>query len=107
MRLQRSIPILMTAVLNIGTVSAQEVSSTRTSERQSLQDAWWTGPLLADSAATLPPRHFLIEPYVYDVIGSDTHAIGSRVYLLYGLADRFSVGAVPIVGYNVVANGAG
>src|SRR5262245_23902452 len=97
----------MTAVWNIGSVCAQEASWATTSvERQSLQDAWWTGPLLADSAATLPRGHFLIEPYIYDVIGSDTHALGSRVYVLYGLADRVSVGAVPIVGYNMVLNGA-
>ena len=29
---------------------------------QSLDDAWWTGPMLAPSAATLPRGHFLIEP---------------------------------------------
>ncbi len=36
--------------------------------RQSLEDAWWTGPMLAPSAATLPRGHLLIEPYLYDVI---------------------------------------
>src|SRR5262245_45256764 len=37
-------------------------------ERQSRDDAWWTGPLLAASPVTLPPGHFLIEPYLYDAI---------------------------------------
>jgi len=35
--------------------------------RQSLDDAWWSGPMLAPSAATLPRGHFLVEPYFYDV----------------------------------------
>ena len=35
-------------------------------ERQSLDEAWWTGPLLASGASTLPKGHVLIEPYLYD-----------------------------------------
>jgi hypothetical protein len=31
--------------------------------RQPLDDAWWTGPILAASGATLPRGHYLIEPY--------------------------------------------
>jgi hypothetical protein len=34
---------------------------------QSLDDAWWTGPLVAYSAHSLPQGHLLIEPYLYDV----------------------------------------
>jgi hypothetical protein len=30
--------------------------------RQALDDAWWTGPLLAAGANTLPKGHVLIEP---------------------------------------------
>jgi hypothetical protein len=74
-------------------------------QRQPLQDAWWTGPLLANSANTLPRGHFLVEPYVYDVIEPDAHAFGSRAYVEYGLAEKFTVGAIPIVGYNKVDNG--
>ena len=48
--------------------SAQESQSPPFVPRQSLDDAWWTGPMLAPSAATLPRGHFLIEPYLYDVI---------------------------------------
>src|SRR5262249_47935203 len=73
--------------------------------RQSTQDAWWTGPLLANSANTLPRGHFLVEPYVYDVIGPHTHAFGSRAYIEYGLIHRLTVGMIPIVGYNKVGNG--
>ena len=35
-------------------------------QRQSLDDAWWTGPLLASGASTLPKGHILFEPYLYD-----------------------------------------
>ncbi|MEO7456462.1 MAG: transporter [Gemmatimonadaceae bacterium] len=80
--------------------------------RQATSDAWWTGPLLANSAATLPHGHFLVESYLYDVISrgqfdqgrirqgvprSDSY--GSQSYLLYGLVDRFSIGLVPNFGF--------
>ena len=79
---------------------AQQDSPAAADSRQSLQDAWWTGPLLANSAGTLPRGHFLIEPYVYDVVSSHNHGIGSRAYVLYGLVDRLTVGVIPIVGDN-------
>ena len=37
-------------------------------ELQSREDAWWTGPMLAPSGATLPQGHALIEPYLFDVV---------------------------------------
>jgi len=95
---------------------AQEDSSTAV--RQSLNDAWWTGPMLAPSAATLPRGHFLIEPYLYDVTvkgfydssGSRHRAphandFGSLTYMNYGLRDKFTVGLIPIFGYNQVSSG--
>jgi len=81
--------------------------------RQALDDAWWTGPIIAAGAGTLPQGHFLIEPYVYDAIAygrygrngdrkdiPDAHSYGSLTYLLYGLADRFTVGLIPTFGFN-------
>ena len=81
-----------------------------TSSRQPLGDAWWTGPMLANSAATLPHGHFLAEPYVYDVIAIDAHggnsnSFGSRSYLEYGLTDRLTIGAIPVFGFNEVNSG--
>src|SRR5262249_33375175 len=86
--------------------------------RQSLDDAWWTGPMLAPSAATLPRGHFLIEPYLYDVIvvgqydregvrrsAPRSNGFGSLAYALYGLADRVTVGVIPTAGYNAIDNG--
>ncbi|MGH7646601.1 MAG: hypothetical protein ACREND_00675, partial [Gemmatimonadaceae bacterium] len=34
-------------------------------QRQSIDDAWWTGPMIAPSPGALSPGHFLIEPYFY------------------------------------------
>jgi hypothetical protein len=73
--------------------------------RQSRDDAWWTGPMLANSAETLPKGHFLVETYLYDAAATRVDGFGSRTYLLYGLADRFTVGMIPILGYNRVSGG--
>jgi hypothetical protein len=65
---------------------------------QSPDDAWWTGPMLANSAATLPKGHALLETYTFDQIQGDTRLYGSLTYLLYGLTDRLTVGAKPMFG---------
>ena len=88
-------------------------NSAAANERQALNDAWWTGPIIAAGAGTLPQGHFLIEPYLYDAIAygrydqegdrhgiPDAHSYGSLTYLLYGLADRFTVGLIPTFGFN-------
>src|SRR5579862_5737936 len=90
----------------------------QTSPRQSLDDAWWTGPMLAPSAATLPAGHILVEPYFYDVSvqgvfdpaglrhgGSRSDTYGSLAYVLYGVANRFTVGMIPTVGFTSVPGG--
>lgn len=74
-------------------------------QRQSRDDAWWTGPALANSAETLPPGHMLVEPYVYDAMSPRRDAFGSRAYVLYGVTDDFTLGFIPIVGYNRVSGG--
>jgi len=85
---------------------AQQGTSPASSfDRQSLDDAWWTGPMLAPSAATLPRGHFLIEPYLYDVIAAHSNSFGSLTYVNYGLADRVTVGLIPTAGFNKVSNG--
>ncbi|HEV7960413.1 MAG TPA: hypothetical protein VGP01_05240 [Rhizomicrobium sp.] len=86
--------------------------------RQSLDDAWWTGPLLAASAGTLPPGHFLFEPYVFDSIPFaqiDNHGMahdvshenefGSFSYFIFGVADGFSMGLIPRFGFAQVQDG--
>ena len=82
-------------------------------EQQSREDAWWTGPMLAPSGATLPAGRWLIEPYLFDVMsgghfdqrgdhhaGPYEHDLGSLTYVLYGLTDRVTVGVIPRFGYN-------
>jgi hypothetical protein len=86
--------------------------------RQSLDDAWWTGPLLAASPATLPQGHVLVEPYVYDsMINGQYDSMGGRhaaprqneygslTYLLYGLTDATTIGVIPRFGFNAPSQG--
>jgi len=80
-------------------------AATPTAFRQSTDDALWTGPMLANSAATLPHGHFLIEPYLYDASSSGTDGFGSLTYMLYGVTDRLTAGLVPVFGYTHVEGG--
>jgi len=95
-------------------------AAAQTSEppRQSLADAWWTGPMLANSASTLPQGHYLLEPYLYDVRGSGrfdndgdrhstgrSHGYGSLTYMTYGVTDTFSLSLIPTFGYTDPAQG--
>jgi hypothetical protein len=85
---------------------------------ETLSDAWWTGPLLAPSAGTLPRGHILVEPYLYDVMqygiydrsgaltpAAHSNDVGSLTYMIYGLTDRISVGLIPTFGYNTQSGG--
>ena len=74
-------------------------------QRQSRDDAWWTGPMLANSAETLTPGHMLVEPYVYDAMSHKIDAFGSRAYVLYGVTDDLTVGFIPIASYNRASGG--
>jgi hypothetical protein len=74
---------------------------------QPLSEAWWTGPMLAASAGTLPRGHVLVEPYLYDVITPHSNAYGSLTYLLYGVTDRLTAGLSPTAGYTAVTDAAG
>ncbi|MGH8291386.1 MAG: transporter [Steroidobacteraceae bacterium] len=80
---------------------------------QSLDDAWWTGPLLAASAATLPRGHWLVEPYVYDLMtygnfdragnlqsAAASHDFASQTYIEYGVVDAFTLGVIPRLGFH-------
>lgn len=108
----------LTLALAAGISGAADESATTQVDRQSLDDAWWTGPIVAAGAGTLPQGHALIEPYVYDAItrgrydsdgnyrGTDTvHSFGSLTYLLYGVTDRFTAGVIPTFGFNDLSNG--
>jgi hypothetical protein len=90
---------------------AGATSTSGVTPQESLDAAWWTGPLLAPNAATLPQGHWLLEPYVYDLMpyghfdhnGTLTstgaaHDIGSQSYIEYGLVDRVTLGLIPRLG---------
>jgi Putative MetA-pathway of phenol degradation len=76
--------------------------------QQSREDAWWTGPMLAPNAATLPHGHALLEPYLFDIISNGEfdahgdrhstpigHDVGSLTYMLYGVTDDLTAGLIP------------
>ena len=99
--------LLACLALLAGGVAAADEATTDVA-RQSREDAWWTGPLLAPNASTFPAGHALIETYVFDVNSNgqfDTagrhepasggHELGSLTYLIYGVTDRVSVGLLP------------
>lgn len=101
-------------------IATSATAQTVEPQRQSLGDAWWTGPMLANSASTLPQGHYLIEPYLYDVRAGGTfdrngdrhtsersHGYGSLTYMTYGVTDTFSLSLIPTFGYNDPAQGPG
>ncbi|NVJ99528.1 MAG: transporter [Alphaproteobacteria bacterium] len=73
--------------------------------RQSLEDAWWTGPVITMSAASMPKGHSYFEPYLYSVRSGGNDHIRSRTYMLYGVTDRLTAGLIPVFGYNRLGDG--
>lgn len=97
---------LLAIVLGGGrALEAQDPSPASSPAHEALGDAWWTGALLAPSAGTLPPGHWLIEPYLYDITVPHSNTFGSRSYVIYGLVNRVSVGVIPVFGFNDISNG--
>jgi Putative MetA-pathway of phenol degradation len=97
--------ILVVIAVTAGLARAQEASPPSAVVRQSLDDAWWTGPMLAPNATTLPRGHLLVEPYLFDVISAHANGLGSLTYINYGLRDRVTVGMIPVAGFNVANSG--
>lgn len=65
----------------------------------SLDDARWTGSLLATSGETLPRGHVYFEPYLYDVISDGHHQWVSQSYIEYGMTDTLTVGLIPVFAF--------
>jgi hypothetical protein len=113
-RLRSLAPPAALCVLGIGaSAGAGATSQTAVQPQQSLGDAWWTGPLLAPSAGTLPHGHWLVEPYLFDLMtyghfdrngtvrGSGAaHEFGNQSYIEYGLVDGFTLGLIPRLGFH-------
>lgn len=92
---------------------AHATSETVPAPQQSLDQAWWTGPLLAPNPSTLPQGHWLLEPYLYDLItyghfdrngtlrsAGAAHDIGNQSYIEYGLVNGFTLGLIPRLGFH-------
>ncbi len=101
-----------------GLLALLACASADAGDPQSRDDAWWTGPMLAASGATLPRGHALVEPYLFDVVthgrfdsGGNRHDVGtendpgSLTYMLYGLTDRVTVGMIPRFFHGIPASG--
>ncbi|MGA7159189.1 MAG: hypothetical protein WBY53_20250 [Acidobacteriaceae bacterium] len=101
---------LFTAAFFAASASAQSAPCS-----QSFTDAWFTGPMLANTAATPPRHHALIEPYLFDVHTLSTYApngtrqpapaadsYNSETYVIVGLTDRLALGVLPQFGYNTL-----
>ena len=97
-RIRRLIlPCLLLAITAEKSLAQPDADAT---PHQSLDDAWWTGPIVTNSAAVLPRGHALVESYVLDVISDHAKCYESLTYLLYGVTDRFTIGPIPVVGFN-------
>jgi hypothetical protein len=92
-------------MLGVSLPRVARAQGTDSSARQSTDNAWWTGPMLAASPNTLPPGHFLVEPYVFDVRTPHTNGFGSLTYVNYGVANNFTVGLIPTFGFNMLSDG--
>ena len=97
--------IFSTILAGLLAMAASGTAFGQSATPQSLDDAWWTGPMLANSAHTMPQGHMLIESYLYDAISGPANSVNSLTYLLYGVTDRLTIGLVPTAGYNSVHGG--
>jgi hypothetical protein len=86
----------LAAVMTLGSVAHAE----ETPARQSLDDAWWTGPMLASGAGALPKGRWLVEPYLFDVRSDGGDTLGNLTYVLYGVTDKTTVGVIPTFYFN-------
>jgi len=99
----------MTVVVTLWAVAAAwapaNAEGDQRPDRQRLEDAWWTGPIISMSAAAMPKGHSYFEPYLYSVRSGGQDYIRSRTYMLYGATDRLTVGLIPVFGYNRLGGG--
>jgi hypothetical protein len=117
----RSFALRAALAISIGASAvAGATSESGTVPQEAMDQAWWTGPLLAPNASTLPQGHWLVEPYVYDLMTyghfdrngtlrstGAAHDFGSQGYIEYGLVDRFTLGLIPRFGLHESSAGQG
>jgi len=111
--LRIGLTLFLILAMSDASFAATDMEPEAAAARQPIDDAWWTGPLLAASPSTLTPGHVLIEPYVFDSTtdgqfdstgarhGAPRQSeLGSQSYMLYGLTDRVTAGIIPRIAYN-------
>jgi hypothetical protein len=114
------LPSLAVCAGDSGTNAAPSVGAVPTGDaaQESSSEAWWTGPLVASSAMTLPQGRFYVESYLYDSVSYATfdyqgrmhgvprrNDLGSVTQLKYGISDRMSIGLKSRFGYDWVGHG--
>lgn len=102
-RFAKPVTLFCSALLLSGRLAAQAHADD--APRQSLEDAWWTGPIIANSPNALPPGHAYVESYAYDAHVPGADGFGSSTFLLYGVTRRFTLGVIPVFGYNRLSGG--
>ena len=114
-RLSHSLALLALLLLFPVLARADEAQPAPCALRHPMTDAWFTGPMLANTAATAPRGHTLMEPYVYDVVTQGNYTasgkrqstphqntFGSLTYLIYALTDKVGIGFIPTFDYSTV-----
>ena len=81
-------------------------SATAQQPCQALDDSWWTGPLITNSAGAMGQGNMLLETYLYDVSTRDSDTVHSFTYFLYGLTDRLTASVAPDFAWTSAKNGA-
>jgi hypothetical protein len=92
----KSVLPAIAAALAVSTpVAAHAGSADAARWKAAMDEARWTGPLLASNAETLPHGHVYIEPYFFDGISGGDHHPGTSGFYQYGLTDNWTVGMQP------------
>jgi hypothetical protein len=125
MKLFSFMPLTLSAIaalcaataVHAGDLKAPSVPPTQetSSGEQSMNDAWFTGPLVASNATSNEKGHWLIEPYFsspikYGSFNNDwstdrakhnSYTPQSTWLIEYGVTDQISVEVVPAFGYGI------
>ncbi len=73
-----------------------------TMREPSSDEAWWTGPMLANTPATPPRGHVTGETFLFVEVKRDSRLHGSLILISYGVTDRLALGLKPMFGLNRV-----
>lgn len=78
--------------------SATEDTTLATEMSPPTDEAWWTGPMLANTPATPPQGGINGETFFFEQIGSKSRLYGSLALISYGVTDRLALEVKPMFG---------